>query len=320
MLKPARTLQRLYSGSLTRRYRISETPPRVNPAICRPFGHIAHVTSPLRQSNMATTTAEAAAKLVEQAKQAAAFQAVKEHLLPTYRHIGIGSGSTVVYVVQAIQALGREVTDHMHFYSTGEQSATLITSADLKLGFLRRLGEDIELDVCFDGADEVDDQLNLIKGGGACLWQEKIVVANSRKFVCVVDHRKIGARLGTAWKQGIPIEVNPESVPRVLKELRAIGSINPVLRRYEPAWRQVNVVTDNHQALIDAPFAPLLLPGDAEIGSPGRWTVDALATRLKEIVGVAEIGLFHGRVQKPAMVYIGLADGTTKFLTLPGSA
>ncbi len=86
---------------------------------------------------------------------------------PTYKHIGIGSGSTVVYVVEAIAALGREVTDNMRFYSTGEQSATLITSADLKLGFMRRLGQDVELDVCFDGADEVDEHLNLIKGGGA---------------------------------------------------------------------------------------------------------------------------------------------------------
>ncbi|KAH8891779.1 ribose 5-phosphate isomerase [Thozetella sp. PMI_491] len=263
-----------------------------------------------------STAADSAAALVEQAKKAAAFQAVQEHLLPTYKHIGIGSGSTVVYVVEAIAALGPAVTNGMRFYSTGEQSATLITSADLKLGFMRRLGSDVSLDVCFDGADEVDEDLNLIKGGGACLWQEKIVVANANKFICVVDYRKIAPRLGTAWKQGIPIEVNPEAVPRVLRELKAIGAINPVVRSYEPAWRQVKVVTDNHQAIIDAPFPPLLLDRDPQANTPGTWTVDALAARLKEIVGVAEIGLFYGKVQKPVAVYIGLADGTTKSLKL----
>jgi len=263
-----------------------------------------------------STQAEAAVLLVEKAKKAAAFQAVQEHLLPTYKHIGIGSGSTVVYVVEAIAALGPDVTNGMRFYSTGEQSASLITTADLKLGFLRRLGADVELDVCFDGADEVDEDLNLIKGGGACLWQEKIVVASAKKFICVVDYRKIAARLGTAWKQGIPIEVNPEAVPRVLKELQTIGSINPVLRTYEPAWRKAQVVTDNHQALIDAPFPPLLLARDAEANVPGKWTVDGLARRLKEIVGVAEIGIFSGAVQKPVAVYIGLQDGTTKSLQL----
>ncbi len=304
----------LRSASILARCRL-RTPLPLNSSIARPF--IPSSVPSRRFTAAMSTAADNAAMLVEKAKEAAAFQAVQEHLLPSYKHIGIGSGSTVVYVVKAIAALGTAVTNGMHFYSTGEQSAALITSADLKLGFLRRLGEDVELDVCFDGADEVDDALNLIKGGGACLWQEKIVVANAKKFVCVVDYRKIGGRLGTAWKQGIPIEVNPEAVPRVLKELKAIGAVNPVVRSYEPAWRQVKVITDNHQAIIDAPFPPLYLPQDAEANTPGKWTVDALAARLKEIVGVAEIGLFHGKVQKPVAVYIGLADGGTKSLELP---
>ena len=148
-----------------------------------------------------STQAEAAVLLVEKAKKAAAFQAVQEHLLPTYKHIGIGSGSTVVYVVEAIAALGPDVTNGMRFYSTGEQSASLITTADLKLGFLRRLGADVELDVCFDGADEVDEDLNCIKGGGGCLWQEKLVAVAAKKFIVVAgSSTKLSSYNSKPWQ------------------------------------------------------------------------------------------------------------------------
>ena len=268
------------------------------------------------QTSTSAIPAQEQAELIELSKKAAARQAVKDHLEHEFRYVGIGSGSTVIHVVQAIAELGPDITSRMTFYPTGDQSRDLIEEAKLNLGTISQLSPNESLDVCFDGADEVDEDLNLIKGGGACLWQEKIVVASAKKFICVVDYRKIAARLGTAWKQGIPIEVNPEAVPRVLKELQTIGSINPVLRTYEPAWRKAQVVTDNHQALIDAPFPPLLLARDAEANVPGKWTVDGLARRLKEIVGVAEIGIFSGAVQKPVAVYIGLQDGTTKSLQL----
>ena len=125
------------------------------------------------------------AELIESSKKAAAYQAVKEHLDHSYRHVGIGSGSTVVYVVDAIAALGPEVTRDMTFYPTGDQSRGLIEDASLRLATISQLPLNTRLDVCFDGADEVDENLNLIKGGGACLFQEKIVATAAKKFICV---------------------------------------------------------------------------------------------------------------------------------------
>lgn len=139
---------------------------------------------------MATTSTSALsaaeqANLVESSKRAAAYEAVKEHMDLTYTHVGIGSGSTVIYVVEAIAALGREATSRMAFFPTGEQSRELIRGAGLNLQYVQDLPEGKQLDVCFDGADEVDEELNLIKGGGACLFQEKLIVTKAKKFVCV---------------------------------------------------------------------------------------------------------------------------------------
>ena len=66
-----------------------------------------------------------------------------------------------------------------------------------------------ELDVAIDGADEVDEKLTLIKGGGGCLLQEKIVINAAKEFVVVADYRKDSKELGEQWKKGVPIEVLP---------------------------------------------------------------------------------------------------------------
>ncbi|KAK3389470.1 ribose 5-phosphate isomerase A-domain-containing protein [Podospora didyma] len=278
--------------------------------------------------------AEEQAKLVETSKRLAAYQAVKDHLLSSYTRIGIGSGSTVVYVVEAIAALGPAATADMIFYPTGAQSEDLIEAAGLRLQYINKLPAAEQLDVAFDGADEVDADLNLIKGGGACLWQEKLVATAAKRFVCVADFRKLSARLGTSWKKGIPIEVLPMAAPRVLAELKAMGSHNPRIRPGLPG-KAGAIVTDNGMWIIDAPFTPLLLPRDAEEGGikagngdNGVWQVDALADKLIKIPGVAEIGLFYGNngleiasgAQKPVAAYFGMADGSVEVKTPIASA
>lgn len=292
--------------------------------------------TPTNQLTMSMSTAESTkqeAALVESSKKAAAFQAVKDYLKPEYRHIGIGSGSTVVYVVEAIAELDRDITSKMAFYPTGEQSRQLILNAGLRLSYIEDLPIERTLDVAFDGADEVDDDLNLIKGGGACLMQEKIVATSAKKFVCVADFRKISPRLGTSWKKGIPIEVLPMAAERVLLELKAIGSKEPRIRSGLPG-KAGPIVTDNGMLIIDAPFPPLLLPKDKESGAKGGdgedgvWSVDALAQRLINIVGIAEIGLFHGHnglqvargAQKPVAAYFGMQDGGVKLMKAGESA
>ncbi|CAI4213015.1 unnamed protein product [Parascedosporium putredinis] len=166
--------------------------------------------------------------LVESAKKAAAIRAVDDHLDSSARFVGIGSGSTVVYVVDAIAAKGPSFHGSMVFLPTGSQSKALIRDAGLSLGNLpdRPLdadGRPVSLDVAFDGADEVDQELNCIKGGGGCLLQEKGVAVRAKKFIVVAGmlpytytmgntaphYRKISDRLCTQWTSGIPIEVDP---------------------------------------------------------------------------------------------------------------
>lgn len=135
------------------------------------------------------------------------------------------------------------------------------------------------------------------------------------------DFRKLSARLGTNWKKGIPIEVVTNATGHVLSELRKLGSVNPQARSGLPG-KAGSVVTDNGNALIDAPFPPLGLAKDlkGEDGKDGVWTVEGLADRLIKTVGVVETGLFYGvnglqvesGAQKPVAAYFGMADGSVE--------
>jgi len=121
---------------------------------------------------------------IESAKKAAANRAVAEYFDPKFEYIGIGSGTTIVYVVEAIQALPASKS-HIKFVPTGYASRQVIVQAGLTPIAFDSLPMGTMLDVAFDGADEVDDDLNCIKGGGACLYQEKLVATHAKKFICV---------------------------------------------------------------------------------------------------------------------------------------
>lgn len=121
---------------------------------------------------------------IENAKRAAAIEAVRNHFPESPRFVGIGSGTTIVYVVEAIMNSGADVS-RAGFVPTGYQSKQLIINAGLVPIEFDALPDDVMIDVAFDGADEVDEELNCIKGGGACLYQEKLVAMRARQFVCV---------------------------------------------------------------------------------------------------------------------------------------
>jgi ribose 5-phosphate isomerase A len=121
---------------------------------------------------------------IEAAKRAAAVKAVRDNFPANARFVGIGSGTTVKYVVEAIKDLGRDVSS-IGFIPTGYQSKQLVINAGLVPVEFDALPDDTKLDIAFDGADEVDDDMNCIKGGGACLYQEKLVAMRSKIFVCV---------------------------------------------------------------------------------------------------------------------------------------
>lgn len=264
---------------------------------------------------------------IEAAKKLAATKAVEQNFHPSYSYVGIGSGTTIVYVVDAIKALGIP-TENIAFVPTGSQSTHLILKAGLNPLSFDSIPSGTLLDVNFDGADEVDEDLNCIKGGGACLYQEKLVATHSKRFVCVADYRKLQKRLLTQWKT-IPIEVQPLAVNAVVAQLASdLGSVNPKVREGK-GDEAGPAKTDQGNFIVDAPFPPLLLPSDvagkgaAFVQGKDGWEVAALATKIKCIEGVLSVGIFSGENgeqvlargikmggQKPSVVYFGMADGS----------
>ncbi|KAF2720614.1 ribose 5-phosphate isomerase A [Polychaeton citri CBS 116435] len=274
---------------------------------------------------------------IEAAKRKAAFQAVKEHFSSDMQFVGIGSGSTIVYGVEAISAhlkANPPPNGQMNwFVPTGWNSRKVIEQAGLIPIAFDSLPAARQLDVCFDGADEVDEELNCIKGGGACLFQEKLVAERSKKFVCIADYRKNQKRLLTNWPY-VPIEVAPIAHASVLANLKLLGSVNPKLREHSLA-KTGPVQTDQSFYIIDAPFPTQLLTsrdlrvrglkGDGtETDEKGNklWGIVQLAFAIRSITGVLEVGLFQemngieaqnaGKTggQKPVAVYFGMADGS----------
>jgi ribose 5-phosphate isomerase A len=159
------------------------------------------------------------------AKRAAARQAVDENI-KTNQVVGIGSGSTIIYAVERLaERVKTELLDVV-CVPTSFQATQLITSNSLVLSDLNRHPE---VDVAIDGADEVDTQLNCIKGGGGCHTQEKLVAANAKMFIVIADNRKDSKSLGEKWTKGIPVEVIPFAYASVMRKIEALG-LKPTLR------------------------------------------------------------------------------------------
>ena len=229
--------------------------------------------------------------LIELGKKNAAIKAVNDNVKEGMI-IGIGSGSTVVYAVQEIFKINKIKNLGLKCIPTSYQSRQLILDNKLELATLDQYPS-IDLDI--DGADEVDSTLNLIKGGGGCHVQEKIVASVSKKVVIVVDFRKKSEFLGENWKKGIPVEVIPLGYVPIMNKLKEIGG-HPVLRMAKS--KMGPVVSDNGNFIIDVDFGTLKNPSE-------------LNNLIKKIPGVVETGLFLGITSS---VYIGQKDGSVKIL------
>ncbi|GLB41024.1 putative ribose-5-phosphate isomerase [Lyophyllum shimeji] len=229
--------------------------------------------------------------VIEAAKRLAAYTAVDRHVKPEHTVIGVGSGSTVPYVVERILEQGQELNKNRVFIPTSFQSRELIVNNGLNLGDVDQYPT---IDVDFDGADEVDNELNCIKGGGACHLREKVVAEAATTLILVADYRKNVSYLGTNFDPGVPIEVVPFAYAKVLKNLRAMGSPNATLRM---AVRKAGpVVTDNGNFVIDAPFA-----------RKDMMDPFTLTHKIKMLTGVVEVGIFCHMAQA---AYFGNADGS----------
>eukprot|EP01112_Ceratiomyxa_fruticulosa_P022966 TRINITY_DN858_c0_g1_i1.p1 TRINITY_DN858_c0_g1~~TRINITY_DN858_c0_g1_i1.p1 ORF type:complete len:212 (+),score=39.48 TRINITY_DN858_c0_g1_i1:167-802(+) len=203
-------------------------------------------------------------------------------------NIGVGSGSTIVYAIERI--LERIKTEGLKVtcVPTSFQSEQLLIDGGV---IPSTLNITPSLDVTIDGADEVDADMNCIKGGGGCQTLEKLVASCSKKLVIVADSRKDSSKLGEKWKKGVPLEVLAVARVPVSKKIEALGG-KPVLRM--AVKKAGPVITDNGNIILDCDFGV--------IENPQR-----LEQQLCMITGVVETGLFINMAQ---MAYFGQDNGT----------
>lgn len=224
---------------------------------------------------------------IEEAKRRAALAAVK-HVKDGFV-VGLGSGSTTAY---AITALGERVSSErltVLGVPTSYQAFLLAVQHGIAVTTLE---EHPEIDVTIDGADQIDPQLNLIKGMGAALAREKIVASASKHNIIMADESKKVQVLGEK-DHPVPVEVLPFALSIVKRRIEAVGG-EAVVR--EGKGKLGPVITDNGNAIIDAVFGPI---NDAA----------ALEQKLKMIPGVVETGLFIGLTD---IVYVGTRSAVEK--------
>jgi len=217
---------------------------------------------------------------MDDAKRTAARAALSEVPDREGTIVGLGSGSTSRLFVEE---LGVRVRAGLRVVGvpTSESTRTLAASQGIPL-----LGDEgpWDIDVNVDGADEVSERLDLIKGGGAAHTREKIVNYAAKRNVIIVDASKLSSRLGERWS--VPIEVLPFAHLTTRGHLSRAGT--PVLRHRDGAV----VRTDAGNVIYDLATGPIEDPG-------------ALDRRLRAIPGVVETGLFVGRAD-----VVLVADGT----------
>ena len=186
--------------------------------------------------------------------------------------VGLGSGSTAIFATRRIaqRLLCRELTDIVAI-----PTSLATEAAAIELGIpLTTLAQHPRVDITIDGADEVDPDFNLIKGGGGAHLREKIVAQATKRLVIVADDSKLVNQLGTSW--AIPVEVIPFGWQSQAAYLESLGAA-PRLRMDGDAPFQ----TDGGNLILDADFGPIADPA-------------ALARQLESRAGIVEHGLFIG--------------------------
>ncbi|NOI14535.1 ribose-5-phosphate isomerase RpiA [Vibrio hepatarius] len=178
--------------------------------------------------------------------------------------VGVGTGSTVNHF---IDALGTIKDDIKGAVSSSEASTEKLKGLGIEVFDCNDVAK---LDIYVDGADEINADREMIKGGGAALTREKIVAAISEKFICIVDDTKAVDVLGAF---PLPVEVIPMARSYVARELVKIGG--------DPAYRE-GVVTDNGNVILDVHNMQITNPKDME-------------NKINAIAGVVTVGLFAHR-------------------------
>ena len=205
----------------------------------------------------------------------AALAYVQPHSL-----IGVGTGSTVNFFIDALaqSAIPVQGAVSSSIASTQRMQALGIPVVDLT---------DVQsLSVYIDGADEIDGHGYMVKGGGAALTREKIVAAQAKQFVCIVDQSK---RVDVMGAFPLPVEVIPMAVPQIIRDFSALGG-QAVLRMRDDK----PLVTDNGQYILDVHGLKLTEPM-------------ALEARISQWPGVVTVGIFA--FQKADICVLATPDG-----------
>jgi ribose 5-phosphate isomerase A len=199
--------------------------------------------------------------------------------------VGLGTGSTAYF---AVERLGQLLEDGTlsDIVAIPTSVRTKEQAESLKIPLVT-LDTHSKLDVAIDGADEVDPDLNLVKGGGGALLREKMVEVCADKFIVIVDESKLTDGLGPGFP--VPVEITPfchEHTLRTVANLPSVAGCKPVLRMGSSANNQVDgdeiAVTDNGNYIVDLHFE-----------EPIKDAVK-MAEEIKNTVGVVDHGLFCG--------------------------
>ena len=217
-------------------------------------------------------------------KQAAAEQAVT--YVRTGMTVGLGTGSTAAF---AITALGKMVKEGLSIkgIATSIHSEELAKVSGIPIVSFADINT---IDITIDGADECDENLNLVKGGGGALLREKIVAAASQFYIIIVDETKMVKQLGAF---PLPVEVIPFGHEMVIKHLIAIEAIPLVRMKDEKVF-----ITDNGNYILDCSFGNI---NEAMV----------LHEQINHITGVVENGLF---INMADIVIAANDDGASRII------
>ena len=211
-------------------------------------------------------------------KKAAAREAFEyvESLLEDDSIVGIGTGSTANFFIEELGAIAQKIEGTV---ASSKESAKRLKELNIPVFDLNSVGE---VFVYVDGADESNEHLQLIKGGGAALTREKIIAAAATEFLCIADESKLVSILGTF---PLPVEVIPMARSYVGRQIVKLGG--------DPVFRE-NCVTDNGNHILDI--------FNLEILDPKK-----LENELNQITGLVTSGLF---AKRPAdRLFLGTATG-----------
>ena len=202
------------------------------------------------------------------------------HYIEDSSIVGVGTGSTVNKFIDALASMKDRIAGAV---SSSVASTERLQALGIKVFDAAEVDE---LAVYIDGADEIDDAGYMIKGGGAALTREKIVAAQSRKFVCIADESKLVATLGNF---PVPVEVIPMAAKRIARQFAAMGGTATLrLKNGQP------LVTDNGQHILDVTGLKIAEPL-------------AFETEVNQWPGVVTVGVFA--LQKAKVCLLGTADG-----------